>query len=109
MILEALREARACVLVVNDPDADPRPCGRSRIRNHRRATSAHETIALIDVNLGGVREGMQPMQIFRGKGNIDMAEWQEVRTLPPVAVLPKPCPPSRVIEALRSAVELGKH
>jgi DNA-binding NarL/FixJ family response regulator len=90
------------------------------------AATAHEALALaeaeqpdiaiVDVNLRGARDGIGlgpelarlGISIIFTSGHSDIGDRPEVKALNPVAVLPKPCPPAQVMEALRNAARAGR-
>lgn len=77
----------------------------------RIADSERPAVAIIDVNLRGARDGLKVgadlarrgTSLIFISGHFDVGEWAEVQALGPVAVLPKPCLPAKVIEALVAA------
>ncbi len=80
------------------------------------AESERPAIAIVDINLRGPRDGIGlgpdlsrlGISIIFTSGHSDIGDRPEVRALNPVAVLPKPCPPAQVMEALRAAARAGR-
>ena len=79
------------------------------------AKGERPTIAILDVNLRGPREGLQVGAEFARQGialifisgHFDVQEWSEVRELAPVSVLQKPFPPAEIVNALKAAARQG--
>lgn len=108
----------AMLLVDLVEDAGFVPVGRagSACEALQLADAERPTIAILDVNLRGPREGLQVgaelarqgIALIFISGHFDVHEWSEVRDLAPVSVLQKPFPPAEIVNALRAAAGRGR-
>lgn len=81
----------------------------------RLAAAERPSIAIVDVNLQGARDGLAVaarlsrlgIAIILTSGHTDIGAWPEVRTMNPAAVLPKPCTFADVARVLRDAAQFA--
>ena len=103
----------AMLLVDLVEDAGFVPVGRAGSAQEalQIAEAERPTIAIVDVNLRGPREGLkvgaefarQGIALIFISGHFDVHQWSEVRELAPVSVLQKPFPPAEIVKALKAA------